>query len=70
VDYLRVKIVGSTTTTVLQQLGAASNRAGVWTNASVNISAYAGQTVYILIETADTGTASLIETGIDDVLIQ
>ena len=70
VDYLRVKIVGGTTTTVLQQLGAASSRAGVWTNASVNISAYAGQTVYILVETADTGTASLIETGIDDVLIQ
>ncbi len=70
VDYLRVKIVGSTTTTVLEQLGAATNRAGAWTNASLNISAYAGQTVYILIETADTGTASLIETGIDDVLIQ
>jgi hypothetical protein len=70
VDYLRVKIVGSTTTTVLEQLGAATNRAGAWANASVNISAYAGQTVYILIETADTGTASLVETGIDDVLIQ
>ena len=70
VDYLRVKIVGSTTTTVLEELGTAVNDAGAWATANVNLSAYAGQTVYILVETADAGTASLVETGIDDVLIQ
>jgi hypothetical protein len=70
VDYFRVKIVGATTTTVFESLAAPSTRAGVWTNASANISAFAGQSVRILIECADTGSASLIECGVDDVVIQ
>jgi murein tripeptide amidase MpaA len=70
-DYLRVRIVGNTTTTVLETLGAASNRNGAWTASSnISLNAYAGQTIYILIECADAGSASLIEAGIDDVLIQ
>jgi hypothetical protein len=69
-DYLRVKVVGSTTTTVLEELGAANNDSAAWATASVNISAYAGQTVYLLIEAADASGASLVEAGIDDVLIQ
>ena len=69
-DYLRVRVIGSSTTTVLNIVGATSNRAGAWTNASVSISAYAGQTVYILIDVADTNPGSLIEAGIDDVVIQ
>jgi hypothetical protein len=70
-DYLRVKIVGSTTTTVFEELGAANNDAGVWATASnINLSSYAGQTITILIEAADASTASLVEAGIDDVLIQ
>ncbi|MET8382824.1 M28 family metallopeptidase [Streptosporangium canum] len=68
-DYLRVKVVGSTTTQVFQQLGAASNRNGAWAVADVDISSYAGQSVRILIEAADASGASLVEAGVDDVKI-
>ena len=68
-DYFRVRVVGSTTTTVLNQLGSATTRAGAWGSASANISGHAGQTVRILIDTADAATASLIEAGVDDVRI-
>ncbi|MEV0589280.1 M28 family peptidase [Nonomuraea sp. NPDC050310] len=65
-DFLRVKVNG---TTVFEQLGAASDRDGAWSTASANLSAYAGQTVTILIEAADASGASLVEAGVDDVKI-
>jgi len=68
-DFFRVVVVGSSTSTVFQQLGAASNRAGAWATASVSLNAFAGQTVRIRIEAADAATASLIEAGVDNVLI-
>ncbi|MEU7004434.1 M4 family metallopeptidase [Nonomuraea sp. NPDC046570] len=69
-DYFRVRVVsGATNTVVLQQLGSAANRAGAWQPATINLSSYAGQTIRLLIETADAGTASLIEAGVDDVKI-
>jgi choice-of-anchor B domain-containing protein len=68
-DFFRVRIVGTTTSTVFEQLGGPSNRAGAWSTATANLSAFAGQTVRVQIETADAGTASLIEAGVDDVRI-
>ncbi|MFB9962417.1 M14 family zinc carboxypeptidase [Sinosporangium siamense] len=68
-DYLRVKVVGSTTSQVFQQLGAASNRNGSWSPGTADISAFAGQTVRIVVEAADASTASLLEAGVDDVKI-
>jgi len=69
-DFFRVSVVnGSTVTQVFQQVGAATNRAGAWATATVNLSAFAGQTVTLRIEAADAGTASLIEAGVDDVVI-
>jgi Subtilase family len=68
-DFFRVRVVGTTTTTVLNQLGSATTRAGAWGSASANISGHAGQSVRILIDTADAATASLIEAGVDDVRI-
>ncbi|MCG5214143.1 M14 family zinc carboxypeptidase [Streptosporangium soli] len=68
-DFFRVKVVGSTTTQVFQQLGAATNRNGAWSTATANISAFAGQSVRILIEASDTSTASLVEAGVDNVQI-
>ena len=64
-----MSVVGSTTTTVLNVPGAATNRNGAWAAASANISNFAGQTVRIRIEAADASTASLVEAGIDDVRI-
>ncbi len=68
-DFLRVKVIGSTTSTVFEQLGSAVNRNGAWAAASANISAFAGQTVRIQVEAADASTGSLVEAGIDDVKI-
>jgi len=68
-DYVRVRVVGGSTTTALNQTGAAAIRAAGWQSASVNISGHAGQTVRILVDAADAGTASLVEAGIDNIKI-
>ena len=68
-DLVRVRVVGSTSTTVLTVTGAASNRSAAWTSSSVDISAFAGQTVRVVVEAADAGTASLVEAAVDDVTI-
>jgi Subtilase family len=68
-DFFRVYVVTGTSTVVFQQLGAATNRAGVWGTASVNLTSFAGQTVRLRIEAADASTASLVEAGVDDVRI-
>jgi aminopeptidase S len=67
---LRVKLVGSSTTTVLQERGTANADAAAWDYFEADISAYAGQTVYLLVEVADAGSGSLIEAALDDVLIK
>jgi hypothetical protein len=69
-DFLRVFVVGSTTTQVFQELGAANTDAAVWATVSpINISAFAGQTVRIRVQAADASGASLVEAAIDDVRI-
>jgi aminopeptidase S len=69
-DFLRVSIVhNGGTTQLFNQAGAATNRNGAWATGSWNISAYAGQSVRILVQAADASTASLVEAGVDDVLI-
>lgn len=68
-DFFRVKVIGTTTTTVFEQLGTNVNRAGTWGTATANVSSFAGQSVRIQIEAADAGSASLIEAGVDDLTI-
>jgi hypothetical protein len=68
-DFLRVSIVGATTSQVFQELGGTEDDDAVWATASVDISAFAGQTVRIQIEAADASTASLVEAAVDDVRI-
>jgi len=69
-DFLRVSVVGtSTTSVVFQRLASASDVDGAWSTATANLNAFAGQTVRLLIEAADAGSASLVEAGIDDVRI-
>jgi aminopeptidase S len=68
-DYVRVRVVGATTTTVLNQVGAASDRAAAWQVASANISGFAGQSVRILVDAADAAGGSLVEAAVDDVKI-
>jgi hypothetical protein len=68
-DFLRVRIVGSTTQTVYSRAGAAANVNGAWLTNTVSLNAFAGQTVRILIEAADASTASLVEAGVDDLRV-
>jgi len=68
-DFLRVKIVGASTETVFQERGAANNDNASWAEATVSLNAFAGQVVRILIEAADAGRPSLVEAGIDDVMV-
>jgi aminopeptidase S len=68
-DYLRLKVVGSTTAIVFEELGAAEDDDAAWALANVSLDAFAGQTVNLLVEAADAGPASLLEAAIDDVQI-
>lgn len=68
-DFLRVSVVGTTTSVVFQRLGSAINVNGAWATATASLNGFAGQTVRLLIEAADADTASLIEAGIDDLRI-
>jgi Zn-dependent metalloprotease len=69
-DFFRVSVVvGTTATQVHNVVGAATNRAGAWGANSVNLSSFAGQTIRLRIEAADAATASLVEAGVDDVVI-
>jgi subtilisin family serine protease len=69
-DFFRVRIIsGSTTTTVLQELGAATDDDAIWITGVIDLSQFAGQTIRIVIEAADASGASLVEAGVDDVKI-
>jgi aminopeptidase S len=66
-DFFRVSIVHSGGTAQLfNQAGAATDRDAAWTVGTWDISAFAGQSVRILIQAADASTASLVEAGVDD----
>jgi hypothetical protein len=69
VDFFRVRVVGATSATVIEELGTAANDAAAFATRTVDISAFAGQTVRLVVEASDVGTASLIEAAVDDVLI-
>jgi len=68
-DYLRVKVVGATTTTVFEELGAGDYDEAAWATFNCSLNAFAGQTIYLLVEAADASGASLVEAAIDDLCI-
>lgn len=68
-DFLRAKVISGTTTTVYEQLGAATNRNGAWVLRSADLTSLKGQTIRIQFECGDLATASLVECGIDGVKI-
>ncbi|WP_203844937.1 M14 family zinc carboxypeptidase, partial [Dactylosporangium siamense] len=70
-DFLRISVVtGSGTTVLFTAAGAATDRDASWATGSVNLTPYAGQSVQILIEAADASTASLVEAGVDNVVVR
>jgi Zn-dependent metalloprotease len=69
-DFFRIRIVtGSSSTIIGTAGGAATNRAGSWSTASLSLNSFAGQTIRVQFEAADLSTASLVEAGVDDVRI-
>ena len=67
-DFFRVSLVtGSGQTTILSQLGASANRSAVWTPFSTDISAYAGQSIQLLVAASDSSNGSLVEAGFEDI---
>ena len=70
VDFLRVQVRGSgSSAVVFEELGSADNDYGAWSYFSTSLNAFAGQTIFLLVEAADAGTASLVEAAIEDVAI-
>ena len=69
-DYLRAKVIGTTTQTVFEKLGTSSDVDAVWTMQAVNLNAFAGQTISLQFEAADYNTqTTVVEAAVDDVLI-
>ena len=68
-DYFRVKVIGTTTSTVLQIKAAKKDVDAVWQLFQVNLNSFAGQSVYIQIEAGDMGVNGLVEAAVDDVVI-
>jgi hypothetical protein len=68
-DYFRVRVIGATTSTVLNVPAAAADRDAAWTTATADLSGFAGQTVRIQVEAADASGASLVEAAVDDVRV-
>lgn len=68
-DYLRVKVIGGSSIQILEELGARNDDDAVWQTFTYDLSGFAGETIYILIQIADTSTESLVEAAVDDMLI-
>jgi glucose/arabinose dehydrogenase len=70
-DFFRVRIVGTNgaIAALFTRRGNGTNVPAVWTSQSVNLSAWAGQTVRIRFEAVDAGAISLVEAGVDNVEI-
>lgn len=62
-------MIGQETNTIFQVFGRNRDVDAQWTGIDIDLSSFAGQQVYLLIEVADLGNPSLVEAAIDDVLI-
>jgi len=68
-DYLRIIVIGQETNTIFEVLGRNRDVDAAWTGLAIDLSGFAGQQVYLLIEVADLGNPSLVEAAVDDILI-
>jgi hypothetical protein len=69
-DFLRVKVIGTTTATVFEELGAANDDDAAWQRFNVSLQAFAGQTVRLEIQCADQAGESLVECGVDTLSVK
>lgn len=70
-DYFRVRIAqaNGTVQTVLLESAAAGNDPAAWASRTLDLSAFAGQSVRIRFEANDVSSASYVEAGVDDVVV-
>lgn len=69
-DFFKVSVIGDSTQTVVEVLGAGFHNGAEWTAVSYLLTDFAGQNIQILVEAADDNAAgALIEAGVDDVAI-
>jgi glucose/arabinose dehydrogenase len=70
-DLFRVRVVGNNGVpqTVFARAGTADNVGGAWSARTVDLSAWAGQTIQLRVDAIDGGAGSLIEAGFDNVSI-
>jgi trimeric autotransporter adhesin len=69
-DFFRASVVGPSGTTLLfEELGTAVNDPAVFATRSLDLTAFAGQTVRILFSARDGGVDNLLEAAVDDVRI-
>ncbi|MFC4313482.1 PQQ-dependent sugar dehydrogenase [Steroidobacter flavus] len=73
-DYFRVRAVGSdgVPVTLFQKAATSSNVGAVWRSQSINLSRFAGQTITLRFEAADSTSngGTVIEAGFDDVAVR
>ena len=65
-DYLRISVDGQE---LFRQAGTGAERNAAWTSLALNLDAFAGRTVRLLLEVADADGDSLVEAAIDDVRV-
>ncbi|MGH8878274.1 MAG: M4 family metallopeptidase [Stackebrandtia sp.] len=69
-DHLEVSVLTSSGSTVeLTVSGTAGNRAGTWTEYTVDLSDYAGQSIRLVVTATDAPSASLVEAAVDNVVV-
>jgi aminopeptidase S len=69
-DFFRASVVGpSGTTVVFEERGTAVNDSAAFATRSIDLSAYAGQTIRILFSAGDRAVDNLLEAAVDDVRI-
>jgi len=69
-DFLRLSVLhNGTPTPLLEVRGKGANRNAAWASATLDLDAWAGQTVRLLLEASDGGPDSLVEAAVDDVRV-
>ena len=71
-DAFRVMVedADGTRTTVFERLGTPADVDGTWASANVDVSAWAGKTIALVVEAVDGAADSLVEAEVDDIRIR